>query len=148
MSDKTARASLRFFSGEPDPDFIAAALDAKPTRRICKGDLLSPRNRNGGRFEYSQCNFASPLPEGYELHEHIAWILDFLEGRRQPLDAIRARVAHMDIFCMFSSESGQGAAALNANLLQRLAGQHIDLLIDLYPPGGEMSDTCPVLSNN
>ena len=57
-----------------------------------------------------------------------------LDAKRGALDAIRSRIASIDMFCKFSSENGQGSAELDATLLRRLADQGIDLIIDLYPP--------------
>ena len=74
------------------------------------------------------------MADSVELNEHLICLLELLESKHEAIDAIRSRIDLVDIFCMFSSESGQGCAELDANLLKRLANQRIDLLIDLYPP--------------
>jgi hypothetical protein len=134
MTDKTTKASLRVFTGETDLEFVSRALGVKPNMQHLKGEPRSRRNPGSSVFEQSVWIYESPLPDSSELHEHLAKLLELLESKQAAIDAVRDRIASMDIFCMFSSENGQGSAELNANLLRRLADLRIDLLIDLYPP--------------
>jgi hypothetical protein len=76
----------------------------------------------------------SPLSEETELDQHIEWMVDLMEAKAAELQSVRATGFELDIFCMFSSQSGQGSAVLSAKLLGRLAVTGVELIIDLYPP--------------
>jgi hypothetical protein len=134
VTEKTSSSSLRILTDEPSVEFISEALGVTPTAAHLKGERRSMRNPRSALFEQSLWIYEAPLPDSAELHEHIEWILTFLEGKAEALHRIRPRIVAIDIFCMFSSEHGQGAAELSAELIGRLAHQHIDLVIDLYPP--------------
>jgi hypothetical protein len=142
MIEKSAAASLRVCTDEMQLDFISLALGVVPSAQHLKGDLRSKRNPESSVFEKSLWIYESPLSDSCELSEHIDAILTLLELRQEALNAIRTRITEMDIFSMFSSENGQGSMELGAALLQRLANQHLDLIVDLYPPPGiEADDT-------
>jgi hypothetical protein len=127
-------ASLRMFTDEMGLDFISIALGVQPTRQHLKGERRSVRNPQSSLFEQSVWIHDSGLPDSSELHEHVDCILKLLESECLGMARIRARISQIDIFCMFSSEHGQGSAELNAGLLRRLADQNVTLLLDLYPP--------------
>lgn len=76
----------------------------------------------------------SSLPQDRGMEEHLAVLLEFAESRA---DALRALLpdCRMDIFCGFSSGSGQGGFSLSPQLLRRLADLPLTLGLDLYPPG-------------
>ena len=59
MSEKTATSSLRIFTDEPDPEFIAVALDWKATRQYQNGELRRERNPLSSRFKQSLCIYES-----------------------------------------------------------------------------------------
>ena len=134
VNEKTTNASLRILTRETDLEFLSQALGVAASRQHLKGERRSKRNPNSSVYEESLWIYNSPLPDSSELHEHIDCILTLLESNRIVLDEIRARIIVIDIFCMFSSENGQGSADLNAGLIKRLADQSLDLIIDLYPP--------------
>lgn len=135
MSEKTAGASLRILTKEISPRVISETLGLPPSRQHLKGELRSKRNPLSSVFEENLWIYESPLSSSCELHEHIDAILQLLESKGSALDAIRDRCTAIDVFCMFSSENGQGSAELSLDLLRRLAKQQVDLIIDLYPPG-------------
>jgi hypothetical protein len=134
MGDKTTGASLRVFTDETVLKFISDALGVEPTKQRIKGELRSKRNPKSSVFEKCAWLYDSGLPDSCELHEHLDSLLKVLESNRVPLASIRHRIAAMDIFCMFSSEHGQGSAVLDADLLRRLGELDVDVAIDLYPP--------------
>jgi uncharacterized protein DUF4279 len=134
MSDKTTKASLRIFSDERDIQFLSKAFGVIPSTQHLKGEPCSKRDLQSGAFEQSVWIYESPLPDSSELHEHLTALLELLESRESAIESIRNRITSVDIFCMFSSENGQGSAEMSADLLRRLANQRIDLIIDLYPP--------------
>ena len=105
-----------------------------PTKQRIKGELRRKRNPKSNVFEKSVWLYDSSLPDSSALHEHLECLLKVIESNRVPLAGIRHRIAAMDIFCMFSSQHGQGSAVLDAELLRRLGELDIDVIIDLYPP--------------
>ena len=127
-------ASLRISTEEMNLDFISSALQTPSTAQHLKGDRSSKLNPKSYVFEESIWIYRSPLPDSAELHEHIENLLDLLESKHEALELVRNRVTLMDIFCMFSSENGQGSMELDPVLLERLAKQKISLILDLYPP--------------
>jgi hypothetical protein len=132
MSEKTSRAALRIASAEHSIKFIISALEIEPTDQ--KNKMEVEAGVKGYGCNESLWIYESPLDERKELSEHIDFVLKILESREEAWLAIRRRISSADIFCMFSSDCGQGSVTLRANLVQRLARQKIDLIIDLYPP--------------
>ena len=143
MSEANTGASLRFFTDEPDTDFIGIALSAKPSCAFRKGEPRSKRNPLSSKFEQSLWFYESPLPDTSELHEHVAHIATFLEAHEAQLASIRSRITMMDIFGLFDSCEARASMRLNAPLLRRLARQRIGLTIDLYPPESRMNPLPP-----
>ena len=121
MSEIATKASLRFFTNETNVNFISEALNVTATSQHLKGELCSKRNPKSSVFKYSVWIYESSLSDSSELHEHLNELLKFLEVKQADIQAIRNRLTSMDIFCMFSSENGQGSAELEAALLKRLA---------------------------
>jgi hypothetical protein len=105
-----------------------------PTRQHLKGEPRSKRNPASSVFEESVWLYQSPLPDTSDLHAHLEHLVNLLESRVQEMGGIRDRLRSVDIFCMFSSENGQGSAELSSGLIRRLGECGVDLIIDLYPP--------------
>jgi hypothetical protein len=139
MAEKCAKAALRVFTPESDVEFISSCIGVSPTERYRKGEPISTRNPGAGVLRESSWIYKSPLDDSRPLSEHIDAVLRVLESPDADLQSLRSRVSSVDLFCMFSSESGQGSMELDAPLLQRLAKQQIDLIIDLYPPSESAS---------
>jgi hypothetical protein len=76
----------------------------------------------------------SGLGQDHDLASQLSWLLDFVEPRVNVLKALLPS-CRIDLFCGFSSGSGQGGTKLDSGLLARLANLHLDLILDLYPPG-------------
>ncbi len=102
------------------------------------GAPLSPRNPNSTLSEASVWTLESGLDSGNDLDTHIRQILDFVERKLTVLRQL-ARDCSLDLFCAYSSESGQGGAILDATLLRRMAVLSLDLVLDLYPPSDRMN---------
>ena len=133
MREKSASASLRI-SSPNDLTFVGVELQCKPTRERKKGSLKSPSHPDGTRYSENLWITESQLSEDVELESHIDAILKILERDMDATRRVVDFVESVDIFCMFSSENGQGSTTLGPGLLQRLASQGIHLTIDLYPP--------------
>jgi hypothetical protein len=130
----TTKATLRVFTPESSLDFVSAALGVLPAQVHLKGEPRSKRNPQSTVYEESVWLYDSELPDCSELHEHIDALLTLLERNADRVANIRQRITSMDIFCMYSSDHGQGSAILQAELIRRLAKHDIDLIMDLYPP--------------
>jgi hypothetical protein len=134
MSEKSSSATLRITTDNSDVDFISKALNVTASREHRKGDRLSKNNPLSSVFEQSLWLYDSPFPDNLDLEVHIDAILQLLECRQEQLELIRTRITAVDIVCMFSAIDGQGSAALTHPLLERLASQRLNLMLDLYPP--------------
>lgn len=134
MAEKCAEAALRVFTAESDVEFISSRIGVSPTERHLKGEPISKKNPSAGVLQESSWIYKSPLDDSCPLSDHIDAVLKVLELPDADLKSLRNRVSSVDLFCMFSLESGQGSMKLDSPLLQRLAKQQIDLIVDLYPP--------------
>lgn len=83
----------------------------------------------------------STLPETSSLEEQIASVTKFLEQSRDGLSSIQDRVLGVDMFCLFSTNDGQGSIELSASLLRRLGNLGVDLVIDVYSDSSENEAT-------
>lgn len=126
-----ASASLRIRSTTLSARDIETALGAAATKKFEIGEPISRRNPSLKRSE-SLWVLESGLATSTRLEEHLIALLTFAEHKRQALAAIRNQ-CEADLFCGFSSGSGQGSMTLSANTLERIASLHVDLCIDLYP---------------
>jgi hypothetical protein len=131
---KSSSACLRLTTDQIDVGFIETAFGRTPSRTRLKGTRMSPSNPSSAIFEQTLCIFESGLPDSREPHEHLEAIVHLLESRIDEWKGIRNRITEADIFCGFSSDSGQGSFEIRADLLERLAKQHVDFILDLYPP--------------
>jgi hypothetical protein len=74
------------------------------------------------------------LDAGGDPAEHLNWLLDVLEPKSSLIKTL-SKDYQVDLFCGFSSASGQGGFKLDATMLRRLGDLGIPLVLDLYPPG-------------
>jgi hypothetical protein len=128
-----SKASFRVVSASLTAADISNRLGLAATRAHEAGERVSstsgsPVHREAGWF------LESGLDDREPMDRHLVALLDQLEPR---VDRLRdlASECRMDLFCGFSSESGQGGFILSPGLLERLAripGE--GLVLDLYPP--------------
>jgi hypothetical protein len=86
-----------------------------------------------GVWRESAWILSSPLDKSENLAKHLKWLLDRLEPKAVAVRALWEKY-RVDIFCGFSSGSGQGGFALYPETLARLAKLGIPVGFDLYPP--------------
>lgn len=129
--EKWSTATFRVWSDEMSPEAIAEALGLQPSRTHHKGDAISKRVQTLRKEHLFRIE--SPLPRSASLQDHLAWLCDLVEPVSSQLTTISDRCKY-DIFCGFSSGSGQGGFVLDPMLLSRIAGLKINLVVDLYPP--------------
>jgi Domain of unknown function (DUF4279) len=128
-------ASLRIHSQKLSAQEIDKALSTTATKKFEIGDPVSKTNPKVKRSE-SLWLLESGVAGSMQLEEHLIALLAFAEDRKQALAAIRNQ-CEVDLFCGFSSGSGQGSMVLSAGTLARIAALRIDLCVDLYPPGSD-----------
>lgn len=135
QDDRWNTASLGIY-GEPlDLEGITERLGLTPTRSGRKGELRSsPRVKNLPPRRNSFWLLKSPLPDFQPLQDHLAWLIDQLEPKREALQEL-TKEYKMLFICGYSSESGQGGCTFQPELLSRLSNFGLPLILDLYPPG-------------
>jgi hypothetical protein len=122
---------LRIFSSELSSREIETILSIRGTRKHEKGEIRNPGHP--GAWEESFWTLESSLNDESTFPEHAASLLSTLEPR---IEAIRllSKKCRIDLFCGFSSRSGQGGFVLDVPLLNRLCKFGVPLVLDLYPP--------------
>jgi hypothetical protein len=79
------------------------------------------------------------LGQDRDLAVHLKWLLDAIEPKHEALASL-AGSCQIDLFCGFSSGSGQGGFVLDGPTLARLGKFGVPLILDLYPGGIEPDD--------
>lgn len=134
-NDKWSRASLRISGDSLQPNEITTRLCLEPTRSGIKGERISSRHSAVRRMSFWLIE--SPLSSSLPMGEHLNWLLDKFEARRDLITSIGDEFK-VDFFCGFSSENGQGGAIFDPVTLRRLADLGFPLVLDLYPPGAPL----------
>jgi hypothetical protein len=140
QDSKWNTASLGFY-GEPlDLEGITGRLGLIPTMSGRKGEIRnSTRVKNPQPRRNSFWVLKCPLPSFEPLQEHLQWLFDQLEPKREVLEEL-AKDCKLKFICGFSSENGQGGCTFDPELLNRLASFGLPLVLDLYPPPGPIPD--------
>jgi hypothetical protein len=131
--DRWETAALRIFSETLSVEEIATAIKYKATQSYEKGKPVSMRSPHVLRTK-SAWILDSEVGQDHGLSTQLDWLVTFIESR---LDAFTLLLStcKLDLFCGFSSGTGQGGTVLDKALLARLGRLGLDLKIDLYPPG-------------
>lgn len=133
MTDnKWNSATLRISSNTISAAEITVILGVKPTNSYEKGTPVSSRNPKSLLRQESVWLLESGLDNSEPLDTHIAKLISLVEGKFDLFKEL-IPVCHIDIFCGFSSENGQGGFVLDAGLLKRLTAIPVDIVFDLYP---------------
>lgn len=132
---KWSRAALRISGDTLDPDQITAILGSEPTQSGIKGERFSTRHSAARRTSFWLLE--SPLKDSLPLADHLKWLLDLIEPKRDLIGSV-AEKWRVDFFCGFSSENGQGGTTFDSDLLCHLAHLGVPLVLDLYPPGAPL----------
>jgi len=126
-----SRASFRIFGDALQPKEIASALGLRATHEYLKGELFDPKSTSVRRE--SGWLLESPLGKRRDMVDHLNWLLDALEPKRDVIGEL-SRKYRVDLFCGFGSMNGQGGFTLDSVVLARLANLGVPLALDLYPP--------------
>jgi hypothetical protein len=114
------------------PEEISTLLDLQPSQTGLKGEGFGARNVSVRHTSFWLLN--SPLSVHAPLTDHLNWLLEVIDPKLDSINSL-VRKWKVEIFCGFSSESGQGGVTFDPNLLRRLAQLGVPLVLDLYPPG-------------
>jgi hypothetical protein len=116
------------------PEEVEAMLGLHATRTHRKGDRRG--DRNDAVWRESLWSLESPQGKDRDLPEHLDWLLDALEPKLDVLRSFSVKY-RVDLFCGFSSGTGQGGFALDHDRLSRIAKLGVPIVFDLYPPDSE-----------
>lgn len=106
------------FLGEPDKGFSA-------------GDSYGKSNN---KREMTLWAKKTKLLEADTLESHIKEVIKFINGNSENIKAIKDK-CNFDIFCMLSSDNGQGGASLQAAVFGELYNYGVGLTFDVYSGG-------------
>jgi hypothetical protein len=129
---KWSKASLRISSTTLQPSEIAEIIGLEATKTHTKGTLKNSRFTLVWPTSLWLLN--SPLSDQNGMADHLRFLLDLLEPKMDALKQLFEK-CQIDLFCGFSSDSGQGGFTLDAVTLSRLSKLCVPLVLDLYPPG-------------
>lgn len=126
-----ATATLRIHSRTLNAQKISALLETEPTGTKVMGERLSSHNPNSAVAESHLWRLESGLTSDRPLEDHIEKLVEFIE---QKLPAFKElmKECESDLFCGYSSESGQGGFVLKSKMLKRLTAIPVDVVLDLY----------------
>ena len=130
---KWSSASLRISSEIITIKEICEILNTNASNSFAKGTLLDTRNPNSLLRPENLWILNSNLNDSLPLEKHIEELTNFLEQKSENLKKLIGK-CEFEVFCGFSSTSGQGGVLLSANLLKRITVFPIDIVLDLYPP--------------
>lgn len=121
------KATLRISSEKYSlPDL--EKLLGPPSHGYAKGDAYSFGKR---AREQSQWALESSSPPTKGLDSHIKDILAFLDSKKAELAGIRNE-CDLDVFCMLSSDNGQGSTTLSSEVMEELSRYRLDIVLDVY----------------
>jgi hypothetical protein len=128
---KWSAAALRVIGAELRQKDIELALDRGATHFHSSQLWLVP---GGEPYWGTLWSLYSSLGDERGVTEHLRSLLDLLGPK---LDVVRtlSEKYRVDLFCGFSSLSGQGGFTLDGAFLQRIAGLGVPLGVELYLPG-------------
>ncbi len=100
----------------------------KPSNGYSKGDIYS---RNKIKREQSLWALESSSLPNADFESHLNEIIDFLDNKKKKLSDLRGK-CELDIFCMLSSDNGQGGAVLSSQVMKKISQYRLDIILDVY----------------
>src|SRR4051812_15109478 len=131
MKERSSSATLMEFADMSNFGGISKWLGTEPSKKIPAEPAHTSDPSAPNKHKWM---LVSKISDTRPLSEHIEKMVDLLERRGPVPPDLKKNIREVSIFCMFSSETGQGSAELNAELMQRLANLQVGIVIDLYPP--------------
>lgn len=127
------KATLRISSTKYTLEQLRSLL-GDPTKGFSLGDAYS-----NGRKKRTHTYWAleSSCSSEAQLERHLNELLDYIAAKSMQFSNIK-KECDMDIFCMLSSDNGQGGATLPSETMKRLSDQALNLVFDIYIYAGEL----------
>jgi hypothetical protein len=135
--EKWFRVSLRLFGDALDPEQASELLQINADTIGIKGVARTGKNnRTYAPWETNYWNYQSRLGSEIGFDEQIRSLFTVLGSR---IEQLKTLLHHPEIegelFCGFSSVSGQGGDTIAPTTLKLVADTGLALSLDLYPPG-------------
>jgi hypothetical protein len=121
------KATLRVFSKELTLEQLTQKL-GEPTTGYSIGDEYA-RGKRIRKMSFWATR--SSCSTDTTLECHIRQMLTFLDSKTQAFNTIKAK-CEIDIFCLFSSDNGQGSALFTSKLAKLLWDHDIDVTLDTH----------------
>jgi len=131
QSKRWHSAALRIRSSILTVAEISKAMQCSATNSFDKGTPYSQRTHKSNNREESIWILDSGCSETDPLEFHLDQIISFIEVKERDIMNL-LNTCSIDVFCGYSSETGQGGFTLNSSLLQRIAKLTIDITFDIY----------------
>lgn len=121
------KATLRVSSKELTLNELKSAL-GNPTSGFSIRDEFS---RSRKKREFSYWAWELKPEKRVSLESHISKILQKIDAHKESFSAIKNKV-DVDVFCMLSSDNGQGGAVFSSKLIKLMEPHGINVVFDLY----------------
>ena len=120
------KATLRISSVKYSLEEIKKSL-GDPTLGFSIGDSCKNSHR---KREFSLWALESTVGLSEGLDAHVEKLVDFLDEKSEEIKHLRE--TQLDIFCMHSSDNGQGGSSLSSGIIKRMSKYDLDLSFDVY----------------
>lgn len=86
------------------------------------------------RREHTCWSFkSSSVCSSKNFDDHLVEVLNYCEIHKNEISKLRKdHGCIVNVFCMFSSDNGQGGGILSANVMEKLSKLNLDLIFDVY----------------
>lgn len=121
------KVTLRVFSRELQLIEIEKKLGS-PTKGFSIGDPFLHGRKNREETYWSLESSRDPHDS---FESHLSEVIDFISNKESDLRCLQ-NTCKVDLFCMLSSNNGQGSAALPVSIISRLAKYNLDVTLDVY----------------
>lgn len=119
------KATLRVKSEVLTLADISSVL-GKPTKGFTKGQEYGAAKK---LREHTQWSLVVGEDDNLSLQECILKVIDFASDKR--LETLKGS-CEVDIFCMLSSDNGQGSFTFDASIYERLVSAGLSITFDFY----------------
>lgn len=99
----------------------------EPTKGFSIGDEYAAGKR---RREFTLWSLESSKSSQDDFESHLQEVLAFLETKYPDIQQLSNY--EMDLFCMFSSDNGQGGALLTAVTMKKISSYNLNIVFDVY----------------
>jgi len=114
-SDKLTLEEIKLFFGEP-------------TKGFSIGDDYS---KGKCKRKFTLWSLESSKSSSDSLESHLENILNYLDAKKLDIPILEGDY-EADIFCMLSSDNGQGGATLSASMMEKISSYNLKLVLDVY----------------